>query len=105
MGGVGALIGLIVGPHATPFTVAVGVLMGVVVGWLSGRRFLLSILVGTAFGGMLAWALAGYEKISIGAGAGAAMGGFLGVWVSTLLDMWVERRQNESSGVPPAESS
>ena len=43
---------------------------------------MISILVGAALGGALAWALAGPERISIGAGAGAAMGGFLGVNIS-----------------------
>ncbi len=35
----------------------------------------------------LAWLVAGTERISVGAGAGAAMGGFLGVQISMLLDM------------------
>jgi len=38
-------------------------------------------------GGALAWFIAGPERISVGAGAGAAMGGFLGVQISMLLDM------------------
>ena len=35
----------------------------------------------------LAWLMAGVERIWVGAGAGAAMGGFLGVQISMLLDM------------------
>ena len=61
-------------------------------GFLGGRRFLISILVGTVLGGALAWLLAGPDRISYGAGAGAAMGGFLGVQVSMLLDMRAARK-------------
>ncbi len=75
MGTVGALIGTFLGSASIPVTSGVGVLLGVVVGFLGGRRFLASILVGTVLGGALAWMIAGVEKISFGARAGAAMGG------------------------------
>ena len=55
MGTVGVLIGWFMGEHAMPVTGAVGIALGVVVGWLGGRRFLVSILVGTVLGGLLAW--------------------------------------------------
>jgi len=93
MGTVGTLIGWFMGGGAIPITGALGVALGLVVGWLGGRRFLVSILIGTVLGGLLAWLLAGIEKISWGAGAGAAMGGFLGVQASMLLDVWAERKQ------------
>ena len=92
MGTVGALIGLIMGSEFMPLAIGIGLVMGGVVGFLGGRRFLISILVGTVLGGALAWLLAGPERISYGAGAGAAMGGFLGVQVSMLLDMRAARR-------------
>lgn len=92
MGTVGALIGTFLGAASIPVTSGVGVLLGAVVGFLGGRRFLASILVGTVLGGLLAWMIAGVEKISFGAGAGAAMGGFLGVQISMLLDIWAARR-------------
>ena len=92
MGTVGALIGTFLGAAAIPVTSGAGVLLGVVVGFLGGRRFLSSILVGTVLGGLLAWMIAGMEKVSFGAGAGAAMGGFLGVQISMLLDMRAARR-------------
>jgi hypothetical protein len=41
----------------------------------------------------LAWLLAGTDKVSFGAGAGAAMGGFLGVQSSMLLDLWAEHKR------------
>ena len=100
MGTVGTLIGWFMGGSAIPITGALGVALGLVVGWLGGRRFLISILIGTVFGGLLAWLVAGFEKISWGAGAGAAMGGFLGVQASMLLDLWAERKQ----AAPPPDS-
>ena len=100
MGTVGTLIGWFMGGGAIPVTGALGVALGLVVGWLGGRRFLVSILIGTVLGGLLAWLVAGFEKISWGAGAGAAMGGFLGVQASMLLDLWAERKQ----AAPPADS-
>ena len=93
MGTVGALIGLLTGTQAVPVTTGIGLAMGVVIGLFGGRRFLVSILIGTVFGGLLAWFVAGVDKISFGAGAGAAMGGFLGVQSSMLLDLLAERKR------------
>lgn len=93
MGTVGALIGALMGDHMIALAAGVGVAMGAVIGMFGGRRFLLSIVLGTAAGGALAWLLAGTDKISFGAGAGAAMGGFLGVQSSMLLDLWAEHRR------------
>jgi len=50
------------------------------------------VLIGSLLGGALAWAVAGPERISVGAGAGAAMGGFLGVQISMLLDVLAARK-------------
>ncbi len=100
MGTVGTLIGWFMGSGAIPVTAALGIALGIVVGFLGGRRFLVSILIGTVCGGLLAWLLAGFERISWGAGAGAAMGGFLGVQASMLLDLWAERKQE----APPVDS-
>lgn len=93
MGTVGALIGLLMGHHMIMAAGAAGVAMGTVIGIFGGRRFLISILLGTVAGGALAWLVAGTEKISLGAGAGAAMGGFLGVQFSMLLDLWAEHKR------------
>jgi uncharacterized protein YcfJ len=76
-----------------------------VVGLFGGRRFLVSILIGTILGGLLAWLLAGPEKISVGAGAGAAMGGFLGVQYSMLMDLWAERKQVAADAPAPSEEN
>jgi membrane-bound metal-dependent hydrolase YbcI (DUF457 family) len=92
MGTVGALIGAILGGSSIPLASGLGLALGAVVGFLGGRRFLVSILVGTVLGGLLAWFIAGIEKVSFGAGAGAAMGGFLGVQISMLLDVRAARK-------------
>lgn len=102
MGTVGTLIGLIMGGGAQPIAAGFGVVLGTVVGWLGGRRFLISILVCTAAGGLLAWAVAGFDMISIGAGAGAALGGFLGIWISMLLDMRADHRAGAPQEEPKA---
>jgi hypothetical protein len=93
MGTVGALIGMLMGHHMIVVAGAVGMAMGTVIGIFGGRRFLVSIVLGTVVGGALAWLVAGIDKISLGAGAGAAMGGFLGVQFSMLLDLWADHKR------------
>ena len=100
MGTVGTLIGLIMGGGMMPVAIGLGSILGAVVGSLGGRRFLISILVGTVVGGALAWLVADVDRISIGAGAGAAMGGFLGVQISMLLDMRAARKSSLLAGQP-----
>lgn len=102
MGTVGALIGVIMGGGLMPVAIAVGLAMGGVIGYLGGRRFLVSILIGTFLGGALAWLVAGAERISVGAGAGAAMGGFLGVQISMLLDVRAARKAQSELTNPKA---
>lgn len=103
MGTVGTLIGSIMGGGAMPLAIGLGSVMGAVVGFLGGRRFLISILTGTVLGGVLAWLVAGEERISVGAGAGAAMGGFLGVQISMLLDMRAARKADAQANRPSEE--
>jgi hypothetical protein len=100
MGTVGALIGIIMGGGLMPVAIVLGLAMGGVIGYLGGRRFLVSILIGTVLGGALAWLVAGAERISVGAGAGAAMGGFLGVQISMLLDVRAARRAQTEPADP-----
>ena len=86
-----------------PLAIAVGLVMGGVIGYLGGRRFLVSILVGSLLGrclGMGSWQ--GAERISVGAGAGAAMGGFLGVQISMLLDVRAARKAQSETADPSA---
>jgi|ERR1041384_7839227 hypothetical protein len=97
MGTVGVLIGVIMGGGLMPVAIVLGLAMGGVIGYLGGRRFLISILIGSVLGGALAWLVAGSDRISVGAGAGAAMGGFLGVQISMLLDVRAARRAQSQS--------
>lgn len=100
MGTVGALIGIIMGGGLAPIAIGVGLAMGGVIGFLGGRRFLISIVVGAVLGGALAWLVAGVDRIWVGAGAGAAMGGFLGVQISMLLDVRAARKTSQESVEP-----
>jgi hypothetical protein len=102
MGTVGTLIGLIMGGGLMPVAVAVGLAMGGVIGYLGGRRFLVSILIGSFLGGALAWLVAGVDRISVGASAGAAMGGFLGIQISMLLDVRAARKASSDPVDPSA---
>ena len=102
MGTVGTLIGFIMGDGLMPVAIGLGLVLGGVIGFLGGRRFLISILVGTLLGGALAWLVAGEERVWVGAGAGAAMGGFLGVQISMLLDMREARKASPEPADPSA---
>ena len=86
MGTVGALIGVLLGGAFLYVATGMGLLLGLGVGLLGGRRFFVGIFVGTIGGGALAWAVSGSDNITVGAGSGAAIGGFLGIWISMLLD-------------------
>jgi hypothetical protein len=99
MGTVGVLIGTIVGGSLMPIAIGLGLAMGAVVGYLGGRRFLISILICTVFGAALAWFI-GEQWILVGAGAGAAMGGFLGVQISMLLDVRAARKGSSETANP-----
>jgi len=105
MGTVGTLIGVVMDNGLLPVTIGVGLALGGGIGFLGGRRFLISIMIGTELGGALARLLAGLDRIWVGAGAGAAMGGFLGVHISMLLDARAARKasneQAASSAVQP----
>ena len=97
MGTVGTLIGVLMGGGFLPVAVGLGVLLGAGVGMFGGRRFFLSILIGSILGGILAWALGGADAVTVGSASGAAMGGFLGVWISMILDLVAQRRQEAAA--------
>jgi hypothetical protein len=102
MGTVGTLIGFIMGGSLMLVAIGLGLVLGGVIGFLGGRRFLVSILIGTVLGGALAWLVAGMDRIWVGAGAGAAMGGFLGVQISMLLDIRAARKNVPEPADPAA---
>ncbi len=91
MGTVGVLIGLLMGGVFFYIATGIGLVLGFGIGLIGGRRFFIGILVGAVLGGALAWLLAGSHNITIGAGAGAAMGGFLGTWISMLIDVFFRK--------------
>jgi len=103
LGTVGVLIGLSMGIGFLPAALVLGALLGAGVGYFGGRQFFLSIFVGTILGGLLAWGLGGVDVITVGASSGAAMGGFMGVWISMLLDLLQQRKQSLSTS--PEEQS
>ena len=94
LGTVGLLIGVFMGGGWLPVALAVGALLGAGVGLVGGRGFFLSIFIGTILGGLLALGLSGTEAVTVGAASGAAMGGFLGIWISMLIETWQQRNQN-----------
>ena len=98
LGTVGGLIGMFMGEGFLIPSLIVGGMLGMGVGFLGGRQFFLGIFVGTLLGGLLAWGVSGVEAITVGAASGAAMGGFLGIWISMLCDMFSQRK---SKVVPP----
>lgn len=101
LGTVGVLTGLSMGIGFLPAALLIGMGLGAGVGFFGGRRFFASIFVGTIAGGLLAWGLGGIDAMTVGASSGAAMGGFLGVWISMLLDLLQQRK--ESGVTPPVE--
>ncbi len=102
LGTVGLLIGIFMGEGWLPVALTAGALLGAGVGLVGGRGFFLSIFVGTILGGLLALGLSGTEAVTVGAASGAAMGGFLGIWISMLIETWQQRNQNlPESNVKP----
>ncbi|MDH5774889.1 MAG: hypothetical protein OEZ57_08230 [Nitrospirota bacterium] len=101
LGTVGVLTGLLMGIGFLPAALLIGMCLGAGVGYFGGRRFFASIFVGTIAGGLVAWRLGGVDAMTVGASSGAAMGGFLGVWISMLLDLLQQRK--ESVSAPPVE--
>jgi hypothetical protein len=71
---------------------AIGLVFGFLIGLLGGRRFFVSIICGALIGGALAALIAGRQAIPLGAGAGGAIGGFIGVQLGMLLDLWRQRK-------------
>jgi len=94
MGTVGSLIGLLLGGTFVYVATGMGIVLGVGIGLIGGRRFFIGVLVGAVLGGALAWLVSGADNITIGAGAGAAMGGFLGTWISMLMDVFFKKDVN-----------
>ena len=99
LGTVGALIGMFMGEGFLWPALVLGTMLGAGVGFLGGRQFFLGIFMGTLLGGLLAWGLGGLEAMTVGAASGAAMGGFLGIWISMLWDLFSQRKAEATTPV------
>lgn len=101
-GVVGAAIGYYWGTGVSlAAATAVGLVFGFLIGLLGGRRFFVSIVCGALLGASLAWLVSGTSAMPLGAASGGAMGGFLGVQMGMLLEIWRQRKK-ASVATPPA---
>ena len=79
MGTTGLLIGYFLHSPLLMFLAgALGVIIGWLVGWLGGRRFMVFILLGTGIGAFLGYQSGDQDVIIMATGSGAAIAGFLG---------------------------
>ncbi len=100
---VGAAIGYYLGTVASmAIATAVGLAFGFLIGLLGGRRFFISIVCGALLGAGLAWFISGTSAVPLGAASGGAIGGFLGVQMGMLLELWQQRKGSPT--VPPPAS-
>ncbi len=61
-----------------------GVLLGAGVGALGAHRFFVSVAIGTVIGGLVGWRAGGVDVVPLMAGTGSAVGGFVGITVEML---------------------
>jgi hypothetical protein len=101
---VGAAIGYYIGTAASMvIATIVGLAFGSLIGLLGGRRFFISIVCGALLGGGLAGLASGVDAVPLGAASGGAVGGFLGVQMGMLVELWQQSRQAQP--VEPAPSN
>lgn len=86
MGATGFLIGFVVhSPLLMGIAGVLGSLIGGLVGWIGGRRFLLIICVGALIGAYIGYRSGDHDILIIAAGSGAAISGFFGAQVELFL--------------------
>ena len=79
MGTTGLLIGYFLhSPLVMILAGALGVIIGWLVGWLEGRRFMVLILLGTGIGAFFGYQSGDQDVMIMATGSGAAIAGFLG---------------------------
>lgn len=101
---VGAAIGYYFGTAASMvIATVVGLTFGFLIGLLGGRRFFISIVCGALLGGGLAALVSGVGAVPLGAASGGAVGGFLGVQMGMLVELWRQSRQAQPA--EPASSN
>ena len=87
LGGTGALIGYVLDSGLLSGVAGVlGLLIGSLVGWLGGRRFLLIICVGAVTGAAIGYQSGDRDILIMAAGSGAAIAGFIGAQVQRFYD-------------------
>ncbi|MFZ5863631.1 MAG: hypothetical protein ACOYXR_12405 [Nitrospirota bacterium] len=74
-----------------------GALIGVGVGKLGAHRFFLSVAVGTVIGALVGWRAGGPAVVPMMAGTGSAVGGFVGITI----EMLVGARQHQGEKRAP----
>ncbi len=83
----------------------VGIVLGLCIGLLGGRRFFISIVCGALLGAGLFGFVSGSDAVPLGAGVGGAMGGFVGVQLGMLMDLWHQHKATPSSEPPSSGNS
>ena len=102
---VGAAIGYYLGTVASiAIATAVGLTFGFLIGLLGGRRFFVSIVCGALLGAGLAWLVSGVSAVPLGAASGGAIGGFLGVQMGMLLELWHQRKESPAATPPVSDN-
>jgi hypothetical protein len=103
---VGAAIGYYINTAASiPVAGIIGTVFGLFIGILGGRRFFISIVCGAVLGAALFGLVSGRDVVALGAGVGGAMGGFLGVQMSMLVDLWRQRKESMMPKQPPPDTN
>ena len=104
-GVVGAAIGYYWGTGVSIAVAAtVGLVFGFLIGLLGGRRFFVSIVCGALLGAGLAWLVSGTSAVPLGAASGGAMGGFLGVQMGMLLELWRQHKAAPAAAPPVSDN-
>lgn len=81
----GVLVGLYLHQWATAVGGAVfGALIGLGLGKLGAHRFFISVAVGALLGAVVGWRAGGAAVVPLMAGTGSAVGGFVGITVELL---------------------
>lgn len=81
----GVLVGLYLHHWVTAVGGALfGALIGLGLGKLGAHRFFISVAVGTLLGAIVGWKAGGVEVVPLMAGTGSAVGGFVGITIEML---------------------
>jgi hypothetical protein len=103
---VGAAVGYYMNTTGSIWVAAiVGMLLGLFIGVLGGRRFFISIVCGALLGAGLFGFVSGGDAVPLGAGVGGAVGGFIGVQLGMLMDLWQQHKGSASSEPPSSRNS